>query len=237
MDEATGEIVVPFNTDDVTIIPARRPVDRGLTEYIMRLGRAVHIPPTELIRLSEAGEYTLAKAQKVQRRHYLGAPLIDSRGKAFGVMSVILPGETQAFQPEEVAVISIIAAQVSQAIERKRTEEELKRSEAALNRQNSLFAALIKNIPIGIFMVAAPSGEPLLTNTAALALLGRGILPAANKDNLATVYQAYRAGGSEPYPLNEMPILLGMDGRECRRSVSVSVISRTFLGHVVITAS
>ena len=78
-----------------------------------------------MIRLSETGEYTLAKAQKVQNLHYLGAPLVDTRGKAFGVMSVILPGETQRFQPEDVAVISIIAAQVSQAIERKRAEETL----------------------------------------------------------------------------------------------------------------
>lgn len=126
LDESTNEIVVPFRADVVTFIPQRRPVDKGMTEYIMQLGRAVHVTPDEMDRLIATGEYTLANVQNVKRRHYLGAPLIDSSGKAFGVMSLILQGETQSFQPEDAELLSIIAAQVSLAIERKRMEEELK---------------------------------------------------------------------------------------------------------------
>ena len=128
LDEVAGEIVVPFNADDVTYIPVRRPIGRGMTEYIMRLGRAIHITPGEMNRLSATGEYALAKEQKVKMRHYLGAPLIDSQGKAFGVMSLIQMGEATTFQPEDVEVLSIIAAQVSMAIERKRAEEKMRRS-------------------------------------------------------------------------------------------------------------
>ena len=126
LDEKAGEIVVPFRADDVNFIPDRRPIAKGLTEYTMRLGRAVYIPPAELERLRRIGEYTLANLQNVQVRHYLGAPLVDSKGKPFGVISLILMGENQTILPEDVEVFSIIAAQVSMAIERKRVEEEIK---------------------------------------------------------------------------------------------------------------
>ena len=125
LDEAAGEITVPFKADDVSFIPERRPVDKGLTEYIMRLGHASHITPAEMLRLNETGEYTLAKAQNIQTIHYLGAPLIDSHGKVFGVIALIQMGETNAFRPGDVELLSIIAAQVSMAIERKRLEQEL----------------------------------------------------------------------------------------------------------------
>jgi len=92
-------------------------------------------------------------------------------------------------------------------------EELLKQNEAALTHQNELFSHLLKNLPIGVFMVEAPSGKPLLANERALALLGRGILPDANIHNLAEVYKAFKAGSHQPYPPEEMPILLGIHGK------------------------
>jgi PAS domain S-box-containing protein len=82
----------------------------------------------------------------------------------------------------------------------------------ALRRQNALFASLLKLLPMGVFMVEAPSGKPLLANEAALTLLGRGILPDASRENLSEVYKAHKPGSREPYPLEEMPILRGMRG-------------------------
>ena len=144
LDEATSEIVVPYKADDVTLIPERRPVDKGMTEYIMRLGHAAHITPAEMDRLAETGEYTLGKAQKVQTRHYLGAPLIDSRGKTFGVLSLISLGEAEVFRPEDTEALSIIAVQVSMAIERKRSERTLIESEHR-------FRTVITNIPVILY--------------------------------------------------------------------------------------
>lgn len=94
-----------------------------------------------------------------------------------------------------------------------KAEELLKQNEAALSQQNELFSYLLKNLQIGVFMVEAPSGKPLLANEKALSLLGRGILPDVNKHNLAEVYKAYRAGSRQPYPPDEMPILMGINGK------------------------
>ncbi len=82
----------------------------------------------------------------------------------------------------------------------------------ALKRQNDLFESLLKMLPVGVFMVEAPSGRPLVANEAACDLLGRGILPDASRSNLAEVYKAYRADNGEPYPPEAMPILRGMQG-------------------------
>jgi len=89
---------------------------------------------------------------------------------------------------------------------------ELRERERALLRQNEVFASLLRCIPIGVFMVEAPSGKPILANEAAAELLGRGVLPDVTKDSLAEVYASYKAGTSEPYPLAEMPVFLGMSG-------------------------
>jgi PAS domain S-box-containing protein len=90
----------------------------------------------------------------------------------------------------------------------------LRQNEAALSLQNELFSSLLKNLQIGVFMVEAPTGKPLLVNEKAQELLGRGILPDVNKHNLAEVYQAYKAGSRQPYPPEEMPILMGINGQQ-----------------------
>ena len=97
--------------------------------------------------------------------------------------------------------------------ERKKVEEALKVSETALSRQNELFSLLLKNLQIGVFMVEAPSGKPLVANEMALKLLGRGILPDASRHNLTEVYKAYKIGSRTPYPPEEIPILLGISGK------------------------
>jgi PAS domain S-box-containing protein len=101
---------------------------------------------------------------------------------------------------------------VQDITECKRVEEQLKSREESLKRQNSLFSSLLKNLPLGVFMVEAPTGKPLVANDAALKLLGRGILPNTSCHNLSEIYKAFKKSSHEPYPPEEMPILLGMNG-------------------------
>lgn len=87
-----------------------------------------------------------------------------------------------------------------------------KKAEQELDERKRLLDTLLANIPIGVFMVEAPSGKPLIANNKALELLGRGILPDTNKENLTEVYEAYRYGTHDRYPVDEMPIVRGMYG-------------------------
>jgi PAS domain S-box-containing protein len=94
----------------------------------------------------------------------------------------------------------------------KLVEEELRARTGELDNRNRLITTVLDMVPFGIFMVEAPTGRPLLANREATRLLGRGVLPDATEENLGEVYEAYRAGTSERYPSDEMPVLRGMRG-------------------------
>ncbi len=112
--------------------------------------------------------------------------------------------------------ITEIVISFNDITERKQAEEKLIQSESALKRQNELFDSLIRNLPMGVFMVDAHTGKPLLANDAALTLLGRGILPDATMNNLHEVYDAYKVDSNDPYPVDEMPIIKAMNGESSK---------------------
>jgi PAS domain S-box-containing protein len=105
-------------------------------------------------------------------------------------------------------------SQLAEKLEIRVTERttEIEHNKQEILRQNNLLSILLETIPVGVFMVEVPSGIPLVANEASLQILGRGILPDANKKNLAEIYDAYKSTTRTPYPINEMPIILGMNG-------------------------
>ena len=75
-----------------------------------------------------------------------------------------------------------------------------------------LLNALLDNLNVGVFMVEAPSGRPILANHHAISLLGRDIMDGAAGNNLGEAYKAYRLGTDRYYPENDMPIVRGLQG-------------------------
>ncbi len=78
--------------------------------------------------------------------------------------------------------------------------------------RRQILDSLLDNLPIGVFMVRVGSGEPVVANPKAKELLGRGILPEVNQDNLGQIYQSFITGTTTPYPTERMPIIRGMHG-------------------------
>lgn len=91
-------------------------------------------------------------------------------------------------------------------------EKDLRQKTEELGNRNELISTILDTTPVGIFMVEAPSGKPVMANREAARLLGRGILPDATEQNLSEVYEAYRRKTGERYPTQEMPIIRGMRG-------------------------
>ncbi len=87
-----------------------------------------------------------------------------------------------------------------------------KRIQLELEKQHRLINTMLDNLPIGIFMVDAKTGRPLITNEHAKKLLGKGIVQEATTETLANVYNAYKTGTNQLYPTEELPIVKGMKG-------------------------
>lgn len=82
----------------------------------------------------------------------------------------------------------------------------------ALEQNNRLINTMLDNLPVGIFMVDALNGKPIIANEHAKLLMGKGIVEGASTESLAEVYQAYKAGTNQIYPTSEMPIVQGING-------------------------
>jgi PAS domain S-box-containing protein len=102
---------------------------------------------------------------------------------------------------------------VQRVLELEKAELDFKATEEGLAGNNRLMKVLLDNLKVGVFMVEAPSGKPLLANRAAIEMLGRGIVDGSHKDNLAEMYKAYKLGTDDFYPVDQMPISQGIKGR------------------------
>lgn len=154
-DEATGDIVRPYSAGENNAVPRRRPRGKGCTEYVMRLGRTVHITPARRAELIASGEVDIDIAGC---HEWLGAPLHDSQGVNFGVLALFSSDEALKFLPEDEALLSIIAAQLSQAIQRKRAEETMVESEER-------YRAVMEQSPEAIIICDPDTGKIIEANS------------------------------------------------------------------------
>ncbi|MFU8779533.1 MAG: ATP-binding protein [Kiritimatiellia bacterium] len=120
--------------------------------------------------------------------------------------------QTDRFSLLSIEQLEDFATRMGEALLRIEAEEQLRLNVAQFTRQNAIFEALFKNLTVGVFMVEAPSGHPIMANDAAQEMLGRGILPDTTRENLSAVYKAYRLGTDVLYPPDEMPILRAIRG-------------------------
>ena len=70
----------------------------------------------------------------------------------------------------------------------------------------------MERLPVGVFVLNA-TGKPYYANQTAIQLLGRGILPSTETDQLAEVYQIYMEGTDQEYPVEELPIVRALSGQ------------------------
>lgn len=92
---------------------------------------------------------------------------------------------------------------------------EIKNKEKELKSQNQLINTLLKNLNVGVYMIEAPTGKPLIANDKAMEIMGKGILPNINKKNISEIYNVKKKDTRQSYPAEEMPIIRGMYGETC----------------------
>jgi PAS domain S-box-containing protein len=86
-----------------------------------------------------------------------------------------------------------------------------KRAEEALRESEGRLVQFIEALPVAVFVLDA-GGRPCYANQTAQRLLGQGIIPEAQPDQLATIYHAYVAGTDQEYPTARLPVVRALAG-------------------------
>ena len=160
VDPETQLLSFPYFVDEQDPTPAPKRLGCGLTEYVLRTGEPLLASPQEFIRLVEAGEVELIGAPSVD---WLGVPL-QVGTNTFGVLAVQSYSEGIRFGGREKQILTFVSQQVASAIDHKRHEEALRRSEAR-------YRSLVQSAVYGIYR-SSVDGAFLDVNPALIAMLG-----------------------------------------------------------------
>jgi PAS domain S-box-containing protein len=133
LDAPDQTISFPYFVDEkATSAPDPLPISAGLTGVVLRTGKTLLADRALNSRSRRVGDSLLLEGLGVpyveagrQAAVWLGAPLI-SGGKSFGVMALQDYADETAYGETEKQILTFVAEQTSLAIERKRTEQQLR---------------------------------------------------------------------------------------------------------------
>jgi len=150
----------PYFVDEVDPTPASKRLGRGLTEYVLRTGAPLLATPAAFDELVRKGEVELIGAPSLD---WLGVPL-KSGSNCFGVLVVQSYTQNVRFGERDLEILKFVSQQLATAIEHKRYEEALRRSEAR-------YRSLILSAAYGIYR-CTQAGKFLDVNPALINMLG-----------------------------------------------------------------
>ena len=143
-DEVTGAIAFPYFVDEFDAPPAPKQPGKGLTEFVLRTGEPLLATPDVARELERRGEVELIGAPSID---WLGVPLRPNGG-TIGVLVVQTYREGVRFTARERDILQFVSTQVAMAIERRRAEEAVRRSEEQ-------YRALVDGVKDVIFALSA----------------------------------------------------------------------------------
>ena len=161
-DPQTQLLSFPYFVDEQDPTPTPKPLGRGLTEYVLRSGEPLLATPVVFEELVRRGEVELIGASSLD---WLGVPL-KSGTTCIGALVVQSYNENARFGERDREILKFVSQQLAAAIEHKRYEEALRRSEA---RSRSL----ILSAAFGICRCTL-GGRFLDVNPALITMLGHG---------------------------------------------------------------
>jgi two-component system, cell cycle sensor histidine kinase and response regulator CckA len=161
-DPETQLLSFSYFVDEQDSAPAPKRLGRGLTEYVMRTAEPLLATPSIFNELVQQGEVELIGAPSLD---WLGVPLL-SGSSCIGALVVQSYNEKVRFGERDRDILTFVSQQVATAIEHKRYEEALRRSEAR-------YRSLILSAAYGIYRCTA-EGRFLDVNPALISMLGYG---------------------------------------------------------------
>ncbi|HUO57508.1 MAG TPA: ATP-binding protein [bacterium] len=108
------------------------------------------------------------------------------------------------------ALVAILFAFGSIFTIRREIQKRAQVQEVLMLNEHRLFQFL-EAVPLGIF-VMDKAGKPFYANQKARELLGKGILPLSDSQDLSTLYGAFVAGTDQAYPSDRIPMVRALKG-------------------------
>jgi two-component system cell cycle sensor histidine kinase/response regulator CckA len=146
----------PFFVDEYDTAPAPQKVGQSCTAYVFRTGRAKLIPQSEFDLLAAAGQVELVGSPSPA---WLGVPL-KTPTATIGVLVVQHYRNENAYDLRDLEFLDSVGGHIALAIERRRGEVELRRSE-------SILRLLFEHNPLPTWLYEIESFKFLRVNEAA----------------------------------------------------------------------
>ncbi|MBI3193550.1 MAG: PAS domain S-box protein [Ignavibacteriae bacterium] len=149
-----------FWVDEFDPQPTPRKLGKGLTEFVLRTAEAQLIPSERFEELVNKGEVQQVGSPSID---WLGVPL-KIRENTIGVLVLQSYTEGVRYDEDDKEMLRFVSNQIAMAIERKRTEDKLRESEAK-------FRSLFNHVYDGVYQTT-PEGNIVTANPALVRMLG-----------------------------------------------------------------
>jgi two-component system cell cycle sensor histidine kinase/response regulator CckA len=159
-DPLTQSLSFPYFEDEEDSRPAAKKLGKGLTEYVLRTGEPLLCTPELFDGFVKRGEVELIGTRSVD---WLGVPL-KAGNSSFGALVVQSYSTNARFGDKEKEILTFVSQQLASAIEHKRNEEALRRSEAR-------YRSLVQSAVYGIYR-SSLEGRFFDVNPALIMMLG-----------------------------------------------------------------
>ncbi len=160
-DPTQDAFYFPFFVDQLDTAPPPQKVGRSCTAFVFRTGSAMLIPQSEFDRLAQQGEVELVGSPSPA---WLGVPL-KTPTATIGVLVVQHYENESAYDMKDLEFLDSVGGHIALAIERRRSEEALRKSE-------SVFRLLFSHNPLPTWVMDDDTLQFMQVNDAAVRQYG-----------------------------------------------------------------
>ena len=161
-DPSTELLSFPYFVDEQDVAPNPKKLGRGLTDYLLRTGEPLLATPQVLQAMEDRGEVARNGSRSLD---WMGVPL-KVNNHTFGALVVQTYSKNIRYGERDKEILTFVARQLASAVEIKRNEQALRRSEAR-------YRSLVQSSVYGIYR-SSLEGRFLDVNPALINMLGYG---------------------------------------------------------------
>ncbi len=159
-DTVTDSLSFPYFVDEQDSAPSPKKLGRGLTDYIIRTGQPLLATPEVLQAMEDRGEVERKGSRSLD---WMGVPL-KVNSHTFGAIVVQTYSKNIRYGDRDKEILTFVARQIASAVE-------IKRNELALRRSEARYRSLVQSSVYGIYR-SSLEGRFLDVNQALITMLG-----------------------------------------------------------------